>query len=106
MSFEERLTTRSSTLLSKTVGSLGNESAVLRALIIIGLHASGKDIRLFAADIMASLARINDEAIRSKLMELLTGNVEQVLANCLTSVEQNQSTLDHITDDPYLEYDV
>lgn len=79
MSFDERLTTRSSGVLSAMIASLGNESAVLRALVIIGLHTCGKEIQLFTADALASVARLDDHAVRDTLLAVLMNPVAPVL---------------------------
>ena len=87
MSFDERLTTRSSGVLSAMIASLGNESAVLRALVIIGLHTCGKNIQVFTADALASVARLDDHAVRDTLLAVLMKPVEQSLPPRSPNVE-------------------
>ncbi|KPL80287.1 hypothetical protein [Herpetosiphon geysericola] len=87
MSFDERLTTRSSSVLSAMIASLGNESAVLRALVIIGLHTCGKDIQLFTADALASVARLDDHVVRDTLLAVLMKPVEHALHSRSPSVD-------------------
>lgn len=49
----DRISARVSEALRRRVQAAGDESAAVRALLILGLHAAGYDVRDLAADIMA-----------------------------------------------------
>lgn len=86
MSRESRLGLRLSRELRKHIEGAGDVSAVARALLILGLHATGEDITAYVGDASAALTRLDPTgSIAGALKTALFNNRSTIVQQMLNS---------------------
>lgn len=81
---DDRLGARCSAELIALVEAHGHTSAAVRALLIIGLAASGIDTRSLLTEAATAAGRLHAGPVRSTLLALMSG---QPLEICSTNVQ-------------------
>lgn len=99
----DRIGMRLSSALRAQVQTLGEESATVRALLILGLHTAGVDIAPFAADASAALARVTDPQVQAALLGALfnkrSTDVQQTFNTAQIALEPVGTSQNHLGDD-------
>ena len=83
---DDRIQFRCSSDLRRLIGAAGDESAVIRAALILGLAASGLDVSTFHGELASCLGKLTHPSIHTAALACLRG--DDLYDKCTTNVRQ------------------